>query len=301
MKKLNYVFCVCALLAVLLAPVSGAQGATCRECRESFPDDYNYCPYCAKPLDKNSPPKSFPRDYNYCPYCSKALADVVVNSIGMKLALIRPGSFMMGSNTGIPNEKPVHKVTLTKPFYMSVHEVTQEQYEKVMKANPAHFKAPGRPVESVSWKDAREFCRRLSEMENRRYRLATEAEWEYACRAGTDTDYYWGNSVDPRYAWLTEKSGEATHDVGTKLPNPWGLHDMSGNVWEWCQDWYGEYPPTSDEQADPQGPSEGKSRVLRGGSWFNYPGYCRSADRSRTTPGYRSYSIGFRVVLDSGE
>jgi len=298
MKRLNYVFCVCMLLTLLVPSVPQGWAATCQVCQKSFPDDYNYCPYCARLLKKDSEPKSFPEDYNYCPYCSKSLADVTVNSIAMKLTLIKPGSFMMGSDSGIPNEKPVHKVTLTEPFYIGVHEVTQEQYEKVMKANPAYFKGPKRPVEAVSWNDAQEFCRRLSKMENRRYRLPTEAEWEYACRAGTSTEYYWGSNFDPRYAWLTHKSGQATHDVGTRLPNAWGLYDMSGNVWEWCEDWYAEYPASSDEQVDPKGPSAGKSRVLRGGSWFSYPGYCRSADRSRSTPDYRSSSVGFRIVLE---
>jgi len=230
MKRLNYVFCVCMLLTLLVPSVPQGWAATCQVCQKSFPDDYNYCPYCARLLKKDSEPKSFPEDYNYCPYCSKSLADVTVNSIAMKLTLIKPGSFMMGSDSGIPNEKPVHKVTLTEPFYIGVHEVTQEQYEKVMKANPAYFKGPKRPVEAVSWNDAQEFCRRLSKMENRRYRLPTEAEWEYACRAGTSTEYYWGSNFDPRYAWLTHKSGQATHDVGTRLPNAWGLYDMSGNV-----------------------------------------------------------------------
>jgi len=222
--------------------------------------------------------------------------ETITNSIGLKLKLIQAGSFMMGSNSGRSSMRPVHKVRITKPFYIGVHEVTQEQYEKVMKTNPAEFKGPRRPVEKVLWNDAQEFCRRLSTLENKPYRLSTEAEWEYACRSGTSTEYYWGKSFDPQYAWSPQNSSDATHDVGTKLPNDWGLHDMIGNVWEWCEDWHGQYDGA--QQVDPKGPPVGKLRVLRGGSWFYDPEICRSAYRLKSSPGTRHRRYGFRIVLD---
>ncbi len=225
--------------------------------------------------------------------------EVFTNSIGMKLRLIKPGSFMMGADSDADNEGPVHKVTLTKPFYIGVYEVTQEQYEKVMGANPSRNKGSRRPVDTVSWIDAHEFCRRLSELENRPYRLPTEAEWEYACRGGTTTEYYWGNELDDRYAWTDDSSSYIAHDVGTSLPNAWGLHDMSGNVWEWCADGYGFYSLDGTAQSDPKGPSRPSRRVLRGGSCQSVPWYCRSAYRRHGSPRSRNNYFGFRVVLDS--
>ncbi|MHC4116810.1 MAG: formylglycine-generating enzyme family protein [Planctomycetota bacterium] len=223
-------------------------------------------------------------------------ADVFTNSIGMKLKLIKPGSFMMGANSDADNEGPIHKVTLTKSFYIGVYEVTQQQYEKVMGTTPSRVEKPRRPVDTVSWIDAHEFCQRLSRMENRPYRLPTEAEWEYACRAGTTTEYYWGDEPDDRYAW-TGVSGP--DDVGTRLPNAWGLYDMSGNVWEWCADRYGLYSPDGTARSDPKGPSRKQGRVLRGGSRRSVPWYCRSAYRKSASPISRNNYFGFRIVLDS--
>ncbi len=224
------------------------------------------------------------------------------DGVTMEFVLIPAGEFMMNSPSdekgGDSDEGPMHRVRISKLFYMGMYEVTQEQYEKVMKTNPSGFKGPKRPVETVSWDDAQEFCRRLSTIENGRCRLPTEAEWEYACRAGTTTAYYWGGGSDARYAWSSQNSGGATHDVGTLLPNAWGLHGMGGNVREWCEDWYGKYNPNSAEQIDPKGPSEGNFRVLRGGAWCNTPVNCRSAHRYRSAPGYRNFISGFRIVLD---
>ncbi len=231
--------------------------------------------------------------------------DVFTNSIGMKLKLIKPGSFMMGAVSDADKENPVHKVTLTKPFYIGVCEVTQQQYQKVMGANPSRYKGPRCPVNTVSWIDVHDFCQRLSKMENRPYRLPTEAEWEYACRSDTTTEYYWGDELDARYAWTDDSN---PHDVGTKLPNAWGLHDMSGNVWEWCADWYDWYDAShpyddrttqGDPQSDPKGPSRKSYRVLRGGSWRNIAWCSRSAYRRRGSPRSRQSGYGFRIVLDS--
>ena len=217
---------------------------------------------------------------------------VITNSIGMKLRLIEPGEFMMGSEKGDNNEKPVHKVKISKPFYIGVYEVTQAQYEKIMGTNRSEFSSADRPVECVSWNDAREFCKKLSEKEGVAYRLPTEAEWEYACRAGTKTEYYWGDTMDGRYAVYTENSGGKTQKVGTKEPNKWGLYDMSGNVWEWCEDLYGNRYSGS-EEADPKGATKGEYRVLRGGSWCLNAENCRSAYRYSFVPTLRGDYLDF--------
>ena len=223
-----------------------------------------------------------------------ALGDPVVNSVGMLLVPIPAGTFTMGEG------KTAHKVTLTQAFYLGVYEVTQQQYEKVMGSKPSNFKGPQNPVEQVSWNDAVEFCRKLSEQEGVEYRLPTEAEWEYACRAGTTTKYSFGDieSELADYAWYDENSGDTTHPVGSKKPNAWGLYDMHGNVWEWCEDWYESYP--SGSLTDPTGASSGSDRVYRGGCWsIQLPIYCRSAFRYRDSPDDRIRNLGFRVLRSS--
>ena len=223
---------------------------------------------------------------------------VITNSIGMKLRLIKAGEFMMGSEKGHDNEKPVHKVKITRPFYIGVYEITQAQYEKTMGNNPSHFRRANRPVECVTWDNAVLFCKKLSEKEGVKYRLPTEAEWEYACRAGTRTVYYWGDEMDGRYAWYPVNSERKTHDVGLKKPNAWGLYDMSGNVSEWTSDWYDWDYYNSSPSNNPRGPAAGEFRALRGGSWYNFSGICRSADRRGRDPGGSSNSCGFRVVRE---
>ena len=225
-----------------------------------------------------------------------------VNSIGMQFELIPAGKFKMdfGNLWGTK----AHQVTLTKPFYLGVYEVTQEQYERVMGTNPSDFNGAKNPVEQVSWEDAVEFCRKLSALPEEKaaghvYRLPTDAEWEYACRAGTTTEYCFGDDENQLgdYAWYDENSGDRTHPVGQKKPNAWGLYDMHGNVWEWCQDWYGDLPAGA--VTDPTGPSTGSNRVSRGGSWSLLSGFCRSASRDGDTPDLRSYDLGFRVLRSS--
>jgi len=225
---------------------------------------------------------------------------MIRNSIGMRFKLIPAGSFMMGSNSSNADddESTIHRVTISRPFYIGVYEVTQEQYESVMGINPSHFRGSNRPVESVSWNDAVEFCRRLSQMEGVTYRLPTEAEWEYACRANTTTDYYWGSDSAERYTWYGQNSGYQTHDVGQKRPNAWGLHDIAGNVWEWCSDWYDEDYYSRSPSRDPQGPSSGERRVLRGGSWSDYPRYLRVSYRNWFSPVNRLNYNGFRCIRD---
>lgn len=219
------------------------------------------------------------------------------NQTGIEFVLIPPGSFMMGSTNGRDNEKPVHEVTISQAFYMGKYEVTQGQWQTVMGNNPSNFKDCGGncPVEQVSWDDAQNFINKLNASNDGfRYRLPTEAEWEYACRAGTTGDYA-GNLSE--MAWYSENSGNKTHAVGGKRPNDWGLADMHGNVWEWCQDWDHEtyYGAPTDGTAWLTGGDQ-KYRVLRGGSWDFDATDLRSAFRGWFSPDLRSYDFGFRVV-----
>lgn len=200
-----------------------------------------------------------------------------------------------------PNEHPAHLVTLTTPFYMGKFAVTQEQYQAVTGATPSHFKGKDNPVEQVSWDDAQVFCKTLSEQTKQTIRLPTEAEWEYSCRAGTATTYYSGDSEADldRVAWYYANSKSTTHPVGQKEANPFGLYDMHGNVWQWCQDCFGEDYYGKSEAENPQGPDQGAVRLLRGGSCYGYPMYCRSASRYGHSPGNRGDGIGFRVLVPS--
>jgi formylglycine-generating enzyme required for sulfatase activity len=224
-----------------------------------------------------------------------------IQSINYKMVYISHGTFMMGSPSSEANRysnERQHKVTLTKGFYMGVTEVTQGQWKAVMGNNPSRFKGDNRPVEQVSWNDCKEFIRKLNRHEGgNKYRLPTEAEWEYACRAGTTTRFCFGDS-DSRlddYAWYSGNSSSKTHSVAQMRPNAWGLYDMHGNVWEWCQDWYDKNYP-SGHVTDPEGPSSGSARVGRGGGWgFDARG-CRSAFRCYGTPGSRLSFLGFRLA-----
>jgi len=223
------------------------------------------------------------------------------NSLGMEFNLIPAGEFRMGADDKEANvdEQPVHRVRITRPFYLGKYPVTQVQWEAVMETNPSRFTGNlNRPVESVSWHDAQEFLRRLSEKEGKLYRLPTEAEWEYAARAGTTTVYCFGDEVKRlrEYAWYGENSGGKTHPVGQLEANAWGLHDVPGNVWEWVQDWYAENYYQQSAVIDPLGPEEGQSKVLRGGSWGDGAGVVRVATRTRYVPGHRRGYIGFRCA-----
>ena len=193
------------------------------------------------------------------------------------------------------DEKPVHSVTLSD-YYIGETEVTQELWEAVMGSNPSSFKGSQKPVESVSWHDCKEFITKLNRLTGKNFRLPTEAEWEYAARGGNKSKgykYSGSNTID-NVAWYRDNSGKATHNVKTKSPNELGIYDMSGNVWEWCEDWYGYY--SSGSQTNPAGPSTGSRRVLHGGSWYDHAGSCRVSNRSYY-PVNRSYYIGFRLAL----
>jgi formylglycine-generating enzyme required for sulfatase activity len=207
---------------------------------------------------------------------------------------IPSGSFMMGSENGEGNANPVHRVSISQSFYMGKYEITQAQWKTVMGNNPSYFSSCGGncPVEQVSWDDAQEFIRKLNSLQsNYKYRLPTEAEWEYACRARTTGDYFGNLDL---IAWYRSNSGEKTHPVGQKQSNAWGLYDMSGNVWEWCEDWYGEYQGGA--VTDPTGATSGRNRVLRGGGWRDNAVELRSAYRYGYPPSYRDVDLGFRVL-----
>jgi formylglycine-generating enzyme required for sulfatase activity len=225
----------------------------------------------------------------------------ITTSIGMKLVLIPAGEFEMGSNVaeGSNYERPVHRVRISEPFYMGKYEVTQAQWEAVMGTNPSYFKGnPNRPVEGVSWEDVQAFIKRLNRQEGWEVcRLPTEAQWEYAARAGTTTEWY-DNDLDA-IAWYRENSGYKTHEVGQKWPNAWGLYDMLGNVEEWVQDWYASDYYRHSPTVDPQGPDAGALRVYRGGGWSLGARYVRAAFRYGFDPGVRYDYLGFRC-LSSG-
>jgi formylglycine-generating enzyme required for sulfatase activity len=215
----------------------------------------------------------------------------------------------MGSGRGpFKDEKPVHEVTITQPFYLGECPVTQEQWQAIVGNNPSRFNGAKRPVDGISWNEAQDFCRAVSARTGKTVRLPTEAEWEFACRAGSTTDYCFGDgqAALTEYAWYESNSSGVTHAVGEKRPNAWGLYDMYGNVWEWCQDWYDSKYYANSPRVDPQGPawSDRGAHVLRGGAWHTEASYCRSAGRGGDFPcgegGPGSWSdagrSGFRVV-----
>jgi formylglycine-generating enzyme required for sulfatase activity len=227
--------------------------------------------------------------------------------VKMEFVLIPAGSFLMGSEKGGNDEKPVHKVTIAKPFYLGKYEVTQEQWQVVMGSNPSRFKGPKNPVEMVSWNGCQEFLKKINEkFPGIGSRLPSEAEWEYACRAGSTTEYCFGDGETGLgdYAWYVTNSGRwsftnsgrETHPVGEKKPNAWGLYDMHGNVAEWCQDWYHDSYSGAPRDGSAWESPAGSTRVIRGGLWNYYALSCRSANRYRYHPDSRYYGIGFRFM-----
>jgi formylglycine-generating enzyme required for sulfatase activity len=227
------------------------------------------------------------------------------DGVKLKMVLIRAGEFLMGSpesDKGAPREeKPQHRVRITKPFYLGTYPVTQEQWKALMGNNPSHFKGSKNPIENVSWDDCQEFLERLNRKLSAgegRYRLPTEAEWEYACRAGSTTRYCFGDDESglDEYAWYDGNSGKTTHPVGEKKPNAWGLYDMHGNVREWCQDWYFWAYYAGSPMVDPMGPATTSPwRVVRSGCWDGDDTLCRSAHREAGLPDNRRDCVGVRV------
>ena len=255
------------------------------------------------------------------------------NSLGMTFVRIEPGSFLMGSTKAqieellrlFPNsrrelfdgEQPQHPIKMTWPYTLGIYQVTQGQYQAIMGGNPSHFKgSDDLPVESATWFEAVEFCNNLSKKEKRTqyyrigensvttaggngYRLPTEAEWEFACRAGSASLFPWGDdkALLDNHAWNLDNSSGRSHPVGQKKPNAWGLHDMLGNVWEWCDNWYDEkYHGSSPSAAHPWGAARHSAPVFRGGSWYYFAWYCRPAYRVRLSRGHRGSDMGFRVA-----
>jgi len=227
------------------------------------------------------------------------------SNVTMELVLIPAGEFIMGSPDSEAGhfsiEGPQRRVKITKPFYLGVTEVTMEQYGAIMGENPSHFSGLSNPVEMVTWGNAVQFCKRLSQKTGKTVRLPTEAEWEYACRAGSKTRFFFGDDLKKlrKYAWFDKNSRRRTHPVGQKKPNGWGLFDMYGNVMEWCSDWFQDsYRDLA--TTDPVGAGDGKGRVLRGGSWWDDEDACRSANRFACAPiefAIADDNVGFRVAV----
>ena len=223
------------------------------------------------------------------------------NGVSFTMVYVAGGTFTMGATAeqgseANSDEKPAHRVTLSS-YHIGQTEVTQELWQAVMGNNPSDFKGSKRPVEEVSWNDCQDFIRKLNSITGQRFRLPTEAEWEFAARGGNSSRgyKYAGSNTLSNVAWHWDNSGAKIHDVATKSPNELGIYDMSGNVWEWCNDWYGSY--NSGSQTNPQGPSSGSSRVHRGGCWISNARYCRVAYRDFSTPDTRIYYLGLRLAL----
>jgi formylglycine-generating enzyme required for sulfatase activity len=223
----------------------------------------------------------------------------------MKLVLIPAGKFTMGSPDNEQgresNEGPQREVTISRPFFMGIYEVTQKQYEQIMGNKACGTMGDKYPMESVSWDEAVEFCRKVSQKTGKTVKLPSEAQWEYACRAGTKTRFNFGDKDEDlsEYGWWGGDKGNSdkkTHPVGQKKPNNFGLYDMHGNVCEWCSDWYDYYPRA--DARDPQGPEIGNYRLQRGGCWSFNPRFCRSAARVAVGAAARVHFAGFRVVVE---
>ena len=226
---------------------------------------------------------------------------ITVKGVSFKMIRVQGGTFTMGATSeqgsdAYDDEKPAHKVTLSN-YYIGETEVTQELWQAVMGSNPSYFKGAKLPVEQVSWEDCQEFIRKLNQMTGKSFRLPTEAEWEFAARGGNRSNHYKysGSGNLSSVAWYDDNSGSKTHPVGQKSPNELGLYDMSGNVWEWCADWYGKY--SSSAQTNPKGASSASDRVSRGGGCGSSAGGCRVSSRSSHAPANRYDALGLRLAL----
>jgi formylglycine-generating enzyme required for sulfatase activity len=230
--------------------------------------------------------------------------------VKLEMVLIPAGEFMMGcpssDQDAVDAEKPQHRVRITRPFYLGKYPVTQEQWDAVMGGQATtgddhHFKGLKNPVDTVSWQNCQEFLEQLNRRPGNpgeKFQLPTEAQWEYACRAGSSTKYCYGDEESRlgEYAWYDDNSEHKTHPVGEKKPNAWGLYDVHGNIWQWCEDRFGGGYYAKSPVDDPPGPAAGSDRALRGGAWGSYARSCRSSSRLALTPMYRDENLGFRVA-----
>jgi formylglycine-generating enzyme required for sulfatase activity len=238
----------------------------------------------------------------------KEIAADLGGGVKMEMVLIPAGEFMMGSpdsdRSAANDEKPQHRVRITQAFYLGKYPVTQEQWTAVMGENPSHFKGPKNPVEWVSWEDCQRFLTRLNEKPGLgKWQFPTEAQWEYACRAGSTTIFCFGNDESglDEYGWYDKTSGGKPHPVGEKKPNAWGLYDMNGSIWQWCLDWYDPGYYAHSPVDDPTGPATGTERVSHGGSWASPARSARSANHGRIEAGHHGTHLGFRAALAPAE
>ena len=286
-------------LVILLAFgfVAGAQNKIVKKPKKQKPATTQVAPKKHKSQSKPTKGGTVKRVTTKASYSNGTLT---VNGIKYNMVWVEGGTFRMGATSEqgseISDEKPVHSVTLSG-YYIGKTEVTQALWQAVMGSNPSYFEGDDLPVEQVSWDDCQEFIRKLNSLTGQNFRLPTEAEWEFACRGGNNSRgyKYSGSNYIDNVAWYDGNSGDKTHPVATKSPNELGIYDMSGNVWEWCADWYGDY--SSGRQTNPKGPYGGSGRVNRGGSWYNFARNCRSSLRYYYFPAYRYYGLGLRLAL----
>ena len=287
-------------LVILLAFgfVVGAQNKIVKKPKKQKPATTQVAPKKHKSQSKPTKGGTVKRVATKASYSNGTLT---VNGIKYNMVWVEGGTFRMGATSeqdgdAYDNEKPAHSVTLSS-YYIGKTEVTQALWKAVMGSNPSEFKGDNRPVESVSWDDCQAFIRKLNALTGQNFRLPTEAEWEFACRGGNNSRgyKYSGSNYIDNVAWHDGNFGDKTHPVATKSPNELGIYDMSGNVWEWCADWYGDY--SSGRQTNPKGPYDGSYRVRRGGSWGFDAWCCRSSARDSAGPTYRFYYLGLRLAL----
>ena len=286
-------------LVILLAFgfVAGAQNKIVKKPKKQKPATTQVAPKKHKSQSKPTKGGTVKRVTTKASYSNGTLT---VNGIKYNMVWVEGGTFRMGATSEqgseISDEKPVHSVTLSG-YYIGKTEVTQALWQAVMGSNPCYFEGDDLPVEQVSWDDCQEFIRKLNSLTGQNFRLPTEAEWEFACRGGNNSRgyKYSGSNYIDNVAWYDGNSGDKTHPVATKSPNELGIYDMSGNVWEWCADWYGDY--SSGRQTNPKGPYGGSGRVNRGGSWYNFARNCRSSIRIDDYPTYRDDLLGLRLAL----
>ena len=287
-------------LVILLAFgfVAGAQNVTVRKPKKQKPATTQVAPKKHKSQSKSTKGGTVKHVATKASYSNGTLT---VKGIKYNMVWVEGGTFRMGATSEQgsdvnSDEKPVHSVTLSG-YYIGKTEVTQALWRAVMGSNPSHFKGDNLPVECVSWNDCQEFIRKLNALTGQNFRLPTEAEWEFACRGGNNSRgyKYSGSNYIDNVAWYEDNSGNQTHPVATKKPNELGIYDMTGNVCEWCVDWYGNY--SSGAQTNPKGPYDGSGRVHRDGSWNGNARGCRSSYRNDNSPGDRIYCLGLRLSL----